>query len=373
VTGLLKDLMHDRADQLSPPVLDLEAITREGDRRVRRRHLVGGASGLAAVVALAALAPVVLDGDGGVDKDRTAVSEAAVLTWAEGDAIHADGRTIDIGHDIHAFVATDQGYVLIDPEGAVWSWSGGQAERVGTAITDPSSSSVVLMADGPWAGWMDSEKDGFVFLDQATGTVRRTPASPGAGDDGESRLRMFAIDGTTAYVSIAREVVGIDLASGDLAVVGALQAGADIDDVEGGLILHSVSKDDREVTVASRDLASDRPALGVMGGDLSPDGSYVMSENSATESDTFTLLRLPGGEELTPAVAKDYDFFLGYAWADQDTYTAFGMRGLGGSDERAVAIDLLVCEVETRACEVADEGPASFRDFQLPVGMHIVG
>lgn len=369
MTGLLKDLMQDRANRLDQPVLDFEAITRGGERRVRRRRLVGGATGLAAVVAVAALAPVVFDGDGGVDNDRTAVSGAAVLTWAEGDVIHADGQTHEMGHDIHAFVATDRGYVLMDPDGGVWSWTGGRAERVGTALTDPSGSYAVLVADGPWAGWMDPDHDEYVFLDQATGTVQRTPASPGGV--AKSRLRMFAIDGTTAYVRDADDLVTIDLVSEDVAVIGSLQAGSEIDDVEGGLILHSLSKDGSEVTVASRDLATDRPALGISGGDISPGGRYVMSENSATENDTFTLLELPDGKELTPAVARDYDFFLGYAWADDNTYTAFGVRGIGGRDESSIDIDLLTCKVDTRSCQVADDAPADVRDFELPIGAHI--
>ena len=372
MTGLLKDLMHDRADRLNQPVLDLAAITRAGERRVRRRRIVGGASGLAAVVTLTALAPALFDGrDGGDDTNRTAVSEAAVLTWAAGDVIHAGDLTHQIGHDIHAFVATDRGYVLADPDGGVWSWTGGPAERVGTAMTDPSGSSAVLVAEGAWAGWMDPDHDEFVFLDQATGNVQRTPAATCGRDLDESPLRMFAIDGTTAYVRDARGIVTIDLVSGNVAVIGSVKAGTEIHDVEGGLILHSLSKDDLQATVASRDLAADEPALGVRGGDISPGGTYVMSENSATESDTFTLLRLSDGEELTPAVAKDYDFFLGYAWFDDDTYSAFGLRGTGGTSESSLSIEMLTCQVDAGSCQVSDEGPTDIENFEIPVGMHI--
>ena len=96
-----------------------------------------------------------------------------------------------------------------------------------------------------------------------------------------------------------------------------------------------------------------------------------MSENSATESDTFTLLQLSDGRELTPTIAHDYGFFLGYAWADDNTYTAFGVRGIGGRDESSIDIDLLTCEVDTRSCRVADDGPKDIRNFEIPVGMHI--
>jgi hypothetical protein len=226
----------------------------------------------------------------------------------------------------------------------------------------------VLVADGAWAGWVDSDRDEYVFLDQATGTFLRTPVAPGTG---RNQLGLFAIDGTTAYVRDLRGMATIELDSGDVAVIGPLEAGSEIDDVEGGLILHSLLKNHNDVTVASRDLGADGPALGVRGGDLSPDGRYVMSENSAASSDTFTLLQLADGKELTPAVARDYDFFLGYAWAGYNTYSAFGIRGVGGQEQSDLTIDLLKCRVDTRSCEVADDSPRDIRDFEIPVGMHI--
>jgi hypothetical protein len=372
VTGLLKDLMHDRADRLAQPVLDLEAITRDGERRVRRRRVVGGFSGLAAVVTLAALAPVVLDGrDAGDDKNNVGVSESAAVTWAEGDVIHADSRAYEIGHDIHAFVATGAGYVVVDPDGAVWSWTGGPAERVGTALTDTSGSSAELVADGAWAGWIDASQNTYVFLDQATETIQSRPISEQAGDAADAQPRMFAIDGATAYVRDQRGMVTINLGTEDVAVIGPLIAGSEIDDVEGGLILHSLSNKDKDVTVASRDLGTDEPALDIRGGDISPGGRYVMSENSATNNDTFTLLQLADGKELTPAIARDYDFFLGYAWADDNTYSAFGLQMNGRQESSDIEVDLLECQVGTRSCEVLGDGPADINDFEIPVGMHI--
>lgn len=368
MTGLLKDLMHDRADRLAPPALDLEAIARDGERRVRRRRVVGGVSALAAVVTLGALAPAVFDG--GDDQDRVAVSEAAPVTWARGQVIHAGERSYAMGHDVHAFVATQDGYVLTDPDGAVWSWTDGSAQRVGSTITDSFGSSAELVSDGVWAGWIGPEADEYVFLNQETGSTRRVPASAGRLDHPLSKPRVFAIDGTTAYVRDMRGMVTIDLTSGDAAVIGPLESGLEIDDVEGGLILHSSTRDDHDVTVAGRDLEANGPGLGVRGGDLSPGGRYVMSEDSATEGDTFTLLQLPDGQDLTPAVAGDYDFFLGYAWSDDNTYTAFGMRGIG-STESALTIDLLTCEVDTRSCVVSGDHPESIRGFEVPVGMHI--
>ena len=59
MTGLLNDLMHDRADRLEPPELDLAGIVREGDERVRRRRtaVVGGAPRWPCVAAVVPGAP----------------------------------------------------------------------------------------------------------------------------------------------------------------------------------------------------------------------------------------------------------------------------------------------------------------------------
>ncbi len=40
MTGLLSDVMHDRADTAAHPVVDLDAIVRAGDRRLRRNRAV---------------------------------------------------------------------------------------------------------------------------------------------------------------------------------------------------------------------------------------------------------------------------------------------------------------------------------------------
>ncbi|WP_248581442.1 hypothetical protein [Nocardioides sp. InS609-2] len=71
MTGLLSDLMHDRADTLAAPELDLDALMRDGQRRVVRRRtaFVGGGAALAVVAVVAGLtAPGLLF----TDSDSTA-------------------------------------------------------------------------------------------------------------------------------------------------------------------------------------------------------------------------------------------------------------------------------------------------------------
>ena len=53
MTGLLSDVMHERAEGLERTAIDVAGIVREGDRRVRRRRtaVLGGAAALALAVA----------------------------------------------------------------------------------------------------------------------------------------------------------------------------------------------------------------------------------------------------------------------------------------------------------------------------------
>ena len=65
MTGMLKQVMHERADELGHSPVDLDAVLRDADRRIRRRRVVAVAAGAASVVAVAALAMQVVPSGGG--------------------------------------------------------------------------------------------------------------------------------------------------------------------------------------------------------------------------------------------------------------------------------------------------------------------
>lgn len=386
MTGLLKDLMHERADRLDTPVLDLAAITREGDRRIRRRRLAAGAVGAAAAITVAGFAPRLVDDGGRADDGDVATSDAGLLTWAAGSTIHAGGEAIDVGHRIHAFVETEDGYVFTDPDGAVWVWADGRATRTGQVARDGDSSAPELVTDGQWTAWVAASEDGAAFEYVGPGGQGggfAAGAAAAVGPDGqplpeeeqaEPPAVYALVDGTAYYfdgtATQASRLADDGAGEGDLTFEGRVV----VEDVVDGLYLlttRTAGPGGEEATRVTRDPAQAGRVLDVRGGDLSPDGRYVMSENSARASDDFTLLDVTSGEELTPAIAADYGFFLGYAWADADTYSAFGLTGIGGDEPADVEIDLLTCSASARTCTVAAEGPESVEDFELPVGMHI--
>jgi hypothetical protein len=368
MTGVLKQTMDERADRLGGIPVDLEAITREGDRRVRRRRSV--TAGVAGVLVTAAIMiPFVVNRDtGGVpdDRDRVAVGTAPRLSYAVGSVIHHDGRTTDVGHRVRAFVATGKGFVSVDPKGVVWSTVGSQTTQVGKNVT---GSGRVLVGDGDWVGWVERPRDAtptFVFVNQAEDDGLTIAESDAEHAD---QWSVRAIDGDTAYYQTSRGTLSQPLVGRHRATTLSTDDKVTIDDVEDGVILFEVEGPQGRVrTYAGTDLADRGTPLKNEGGDLSPGATHVMSENSATRSDDFTLRRLDDGADAAPKQEQDYGFFLGYAWVDDDTYTAFGIASV--ADEGATTIDLLTCSAADRRCEV-EKRDLDWKGIQFPIGEHV--
>ena len=370
MTGVLKQTMDERADRLGGVPVDLDAITREGDRRVRRRR--SAAACVAGVLAVTAIMIpfVVHRGTGAApdDRDKVAVGTAPRLSYAVGSVIHHDGRTTDVGHRVRAFVATGKGFVSVDPKGVVWSTVGSETTRVGENAT---GSGRVLVADDAWVGWVERPGDSaptFVFLNQVTDESMTISESDEEGAD-HRQWAVRAIDGDTAYYQTSLGTFSQPLVGRHRATGLSTDDKVTIDDVEDGVILFEVEGAQGRVhTYAGTDLSDRDAPLKNDGGDLSPGGTSVMSENSATRSDDFTLRTLDGGADAAPKQEENYGFFLGYAWVDDDAYTAFGIASV--ADEGAMTIDLLTCSAAERRCTVAVRD-LDWKGIQFPIGEHI--
>ena len=94
MTDKLKSLLHEQVETVDFAVPDVAALTRAGDRRVRRRRgLVGGVAALALAGTLAASQ---LGGDT-VGDPTPVVSDPSgpqQVTWAAGREIHDGARTV---------------------------------------------------------------------------------------------------------------------------------------------------------------------------------------------------------------------------------------------------------------------------------------
>lgn len=377
---LLKNLMHERADALEAPVLDLDAITVAGDQRVTRRRALAGLAVAAVVAGIAIPVGIGLTGDDeNQDEPPVTVSESAPLTYATGSVIHAGSDSVDVGHEVYLFVQVDNGYVFADPDRRVFHWDGSTAQQVGQLGTRNGRE---IVSDGRAAAWVDETRGDWRYatLDTMSDTVTHVPAhrTEGPGEfDGPS---VSALDGTDLYVRDARGAVRIDTTRGESTVLAAPSGSAEItvNDVERGLILVTSSLEaqqpdlsyaDSQGTYLTRDITRLGSPLLVRDGDLSPSGTWVMSENSDTTSDDFTLVEAATGKEVSPAWEEDYMFFLGYAWVDDDSYTAFGIpRTVQQGDSEEFDFDLLTCDVGS-PCTKAATG--HWPGTQFPVGEHV--
>lgn len=366
-----KELLADRASTIKAPVLDYDTITRAGNQRVRRRRAAGIGATALVLGAVALATPLVLDGTGSGsrnDPNGFVASEAKPLTWAQGSVIHAGSQSVDVGHRVSSFVEVPDGYVFTDEQQTVWHWTEGESLRAGKVGGERGGRQ--LASDGTRAAWVD---DGvYTVLDTTddrftrAGTAEVTPRTEFGGP------AVDALDGTDLYAHDYRGALRIDITTGTTTVIQGREDAPPafrIYDAEGGLVLFGNEVDEPEpgeATYLSRNVTQPGKALPISGGDISPDGRYVMSENSDTQSDHFTLLDVATQRDLTPAAAADYGYFLGYAWVDGDTYSAFAIRDV---ERQPATADLLLCTVG-KACTVSTSKPLAW-PIQLPVGAHI--
>ncbi|MEJ7795738.1 MAG: hypothetical protein WKF50_09310 [Nocardioides sp.] len=351
MTEKLKQLMHERAESVDFATPDLDAMTRSGDRRVRRRRGLTVVGGIAAVAVLGGVAFSQLGGrEGGDPVVVTTAPEAASLTWVTGSVLHtAEGEENDLGFTVRGYVRTSAGYVLSDREGTVWSWVDGSATEVGR--TDARHPHLVSDDESTLAGWVDGSaaQPGFVVLDQDTGEVTRydEQTSPGMGDLADEPDPAFfaAIDDGSAYWRDQRGAVVVDLASGNATVIDAgAENGFALGDMEDGLI---ASTTDTGTTIRGVTGDQIRELEGVYGslGTFSQDARYYTSD-----ADEPQVYDVANGERLTFDLGGRA-FAAGYEWLDAHT---IAMIAAEKPRDDSVA-ELLACEVPAGTCELVVE------------------
>jgi hypothetical protein len=354
MTGLLTDVMHDRADRLGPPPVDLEAITRNGDRRVRHRRtaLVGGITAAAVVVAAGAA----LLGGGrapGPDGGRADVADGTdaapvALSWVEGSTLRrVGGPDVDLGVDVRAWVSAGDDIVLTDDARRVLVWTGDDLEVVGT-VAAPRADDAELVADGTRVAWA-APGGRVVHLDASTGEQKAL------GTAGERDTRVTALDGDMVYGVDRGGVFSWDTRSQEVEVLDPTGEQVVIDAEAATLVIADrgrrarVSGPAGELTFTTDSFAN-----------LSPDGTHLVSETD----DEGVLLDTTTGERI--ALETGYAWALPFQWLDSDTVAVLAFSGsLSGVEEDRP--HLLSCAVSTGAC--APSQPLAAQ-FQLPVGIH---
>lgn len=369
MTEKLKQLLHERSDAVDFAMPDIDALTRAGDRRIRRRGAALVAGGLAAAVVTATvLVPQLRGGADPVPVVDVPATDA--VSWAKGDVIHVGDRTVDVGHEVWAYARTTRGYVVADRGGTVWSVTDSGISSVGTVSAKHPR--IVTDTDGTLAGWVDpsGESPDFVVLDQATGDVVREDGetTPDMGElaDEENPAYIYAIDGRTAYWRDARGAVAVDVDSGEVRVVDAqARNGFDIIAAEDDLVAVSRQRGTQIGQGPDDVVAMLREVYGSMGA-FSPDAHFYTADADEPQVyDVSTGTRV--GLDL------DRGFATGYEWLDSETLVVLA----AAEAENSAEAELLTCSVTSGECTPVAAELGTFDDMvesvALPVGERLGG
>jgi hypothetical protein len=242
MTESLKDLLVHQAASVAFKPPDLDAIARDNRRNRRRR----AATVIAAVAAVAVMAgtAVVLSGVGRGPDVVADPRRTEGVSWAVGSRIYDGHDTVEVGHDVRAYVRTSLGFVTVDAADNVYSVTSRGVARIGQAVATArdGTEQVRLVSDphGTLAGWVGVDESGLVLQvhDQATGQTRTY--DPAVMRPRYGRV-FYAIDDRTAYWRpAARGVFAVDLDTGDeRQLAGADQINFEIWGVEDGVLAFS--------------------------------------------------------------------------------------------------------------------------------------
>lgn len=372
MTGLLTSVLHERADAAPGPDLDLDAIIRDGDRRVRRQRVTTGlvAAGVAGVLAAGGLA---LTGLTGSQDDLVAGSPDFAdrePAYALGSRVHLGARTFDVGRPVASLVQTDVGLVFTTRNGDVRVYDGATSDVVGRAEGNR------LRADdsGSLVSWVERAEDGhpqYVVFDAAgqEEVARVDDQAAGASiEPGDWGAQVFAVDDGSVYWRHGPDLVRYDVEADRESVVHTTTPPADpptagdpvvtgIADVAYGTVAYTVEggQDRWGIAVGQRPdpegtvLAEPDSARGV----LSPDARLLAVE----QADSIAVLETDAGADVTPTV-EGYAYVVAYGWAGHDTAAVVALRDY--TDTRATG-DVLGCDVSDDACTVL----SSFDDVRV--------
>ena len=351
MTGLLTDLMHDRADRLATPEVDLATIARDGDRAVRRRRtaVVGG---VAAASVLVVVTGAALFGGRAGDGDVVAtgpVAQLDLLSWTTGRVLHTgSGATVELDADVRAWVWVGDSVVYTDPSGRVHLWQGGTERVIGNAVAEGDLAE--LVTDATFVAWVDTDRR-LVRYDVTDGTIVRGPSMPG------SRLRATALDGATVYAADSDGVYAWRPSEPDAYQTLGTDPRAVVLDAENGTLVRTapgrtvvMQREGDTLLVAAREFA-----------ELSPDARLL----SVEDDDAGLVVDTDSGVQV--ALDTGHQWAIGYRWVDATTVAALAFDGI--DDEHAMDGYLLACDALTGACAEGEHlGPLG--EWQLPAGIH---
>jgi hypothetical protein len=362
MTETLTRLLHERADDAQLVPVDLTAVTRAGDRAVRRRRWGAVASATALVTVAVGLATIPWRRDG-----STPVAPVPAIsgpTWASGSVLHTASGDVDLGVPFYTYVRTARGYVVTDYR-TIWSWMDGKLRQVGTVEGSFPSSTFRMVGDtdGSLVAW--PSRHGPMVLDQEARTVTRIPEV--------TQLQVIGVDDRSVYLLGAEgHAIAVDVDSGQVTPVDKFNNDADgndaslVDAQDGTYLGYDLKGDPVANTAADKWMTlsfDQRSALS-----LSPNGRWAVVGDVMTPGDVSAYDLRVGSQSLR--LPTDSYLAYPYEWLDDDTVV---LLSLATEDAH---YRLLTCTVSEPSCRVAvpdlgegkDSGPGNGVGFVLPIG-----
>jgi hypothetical protein len=367
----IRQLLDDTADAPRLTPLDLAGIERAGQARLRRR-LRTRLAGAGVAVALAGISYPVLQDVGAPDeltgKPTTTVSPddpaRLPMSWASGELIHYEGRTLDVGTSISSFVPTPEGFVLSDRDGGIYRarTTDGSVEKIGQADLDAQ----LVAGSGyvGWAGLRHREAPVFTFYSlesKSYGQVRVVASNDGTAEHDSPRLAwLYGIDNGTAYLKDGRGLLAVYLGDGqDLLGNGEIVVledepaeGLEVDGAVGDQLLFS---NGTELTIGTTP-ADARPTLSrgelpeewEYSGLLSPGGSHY----AVDDVHSVAVVGLTTESDESPDISDldGFAYFHPVMWLDRDTLmVATYLEDDGSAFMTTCSITAGTCRQPTRA------------------------
>ena len=222
----LKTLLHRQATSVAFKSPDLESIVRASNRRIRRRRMVAALVTVVAV-GLAGGGTAAIVAGAGDDPPPPPASPwpADAVSWAAGSTIHVGTTdTIEVGHEVRAYVRTATGFVVLDDTDAVYSVIGAGVSRIGQvhdSLPDNTDEQrLVADSSGTLVGWVDEaalpDSLAVRIYDPITGSTTDIPMPLTTPDVHQlPGVMLFAIEDRTAYWRTYEGVHEYHLDSGD--------------------------------------------------------------------------------------------------------------------------------------------------------------
>lgn len=365
MTNDLVLVLRERADAVTDD-LDAADVLRRGRRRLVRRRVRGGAIAVALTCGLVAGAAT-LAPRSEAPSPPIATQSMATPSFSMGSVIVRDGRVVDVGDPVRAYVRVPAGTVFVVWDGRVRLLPADSLEPVTIGRTSAERPHLVSDPEHDQVAWVAFPEESapeYVVYDVATRSTRSGwPDTDTAWTFSPERAWIYALDGDDLYRLDSRGAVLVDLVTGRTEILAAAADRATIGAAAGGTVAW------RSTDAAEGWVVGPRFGEGVPTGSrgtplLSPDGTYLGTDG---RGGGVQVHRTGDGVAVTPVLPRSADT-VAYGWSDDDHLLVVT---LGAPDaDRVRDLEFRSCSVSTRRCEESQAGQwqAVLGTFNLPTG-----